>query len=575
LLIELFEKGWSQDMSAAVETHEMSGEVPVGNAAGFIKYFRYDVISGFLVFLIALPLCLGISLACGYPPLAGMFTAIIGALVATFLSNSELTIKGPAAGLIVIAIGTIESFGGDGMSGGWSAADASAYKAAIAVGVAAAVLQIFAGLLKSGALADLFPNAAVHGMLASIGVIIIAKQVPVALGVSAKGEPLELLAKIPQYIREANPAIAFIGMVSLLIMFLWPVLKSRFAFCKPIPAQLVVLLVAVPMGMAFDLLHEHSYMLQNHKYQLGEQFLVSMPSHAFGMFEEITFPDFSALLQPKAWKWVFMFLMIGTLESALSAKAIDLIDPWKRKTNLNRDIVAVGTANLLASLVGGLPMISEIVRSRSNIDNGARTRFANMWHGVFLLVCVALIPVLLHKIPLAALAAMLIYTGYRLAHPSEFAHAWQIGPEQMVVFVATIIGVLATDLLIGIFIGIGVELFVHLINGAPLTSLLKPALKIADAPDNTAVISASKAATFTNWIPLRNAIERNGLAQKKNVIIDLSETKLVDHSVMNKLSDLERDFKREGLKLEVIGLDNHKQFSKHAQAARKRVLVKT
>jgi MFS superfamily sulfate permease-like transporter len=561
-------------MSAAIETQKITGEVPVGNAAGFAKYFRYDVLSGFLVFLIALPLCLGISLACGYPPLAGMFTAIIGALVTTFLSNSELTIKGPAAGLIVIAIGSIESFGGDGMTGGWSAADASAYKAAIAVGVAAAVLQIFAGLLKSGALVDLFPNAAVHGMLASIGIIIIAKQVPVALGVSGKGEPLELLAKIPQFVREANPAIALIGSVSLLIMFVWPMLKSRFAFCKMIPAPLVVLLVAVPMGMGFDLLHKHSYVLQNHKYQLDEQFLVTMPSHAFGMFEEITFPDFSALLQPKAWKWVFMFLMIGTLESALSAKAIDLIDPWKRKTNLNRDIVAVGAANLLTSLVGGLPMISEIVRSRANIDNGARTRFANMWHGVFLLVCVALIPVLLHKIPLAALAAMLIYTGYRLAHPSEFAHAWKIGPEQMVVFVATIIGVLATDLLIGIFIGICVELFVHVINGAPLTSLLKPSLSIVEAPDNTTLISASKAATFTNWIPLRKAIERNGLAQKKNVVVDLSETKLVDHSVMNKLSDLERDFKREGLKLEVIGLDDHKQFSNHAQAARKRVLVK-
>jgi MFS superfamily sulfate permease-like transporter len=353
------------------------------------------------------------------------------------------------------------------------------------------------------------------------------------------------------------------------------VLKGRFAICKPIPAPLVVLLVAVPMGIGFDLLHAHSYMLQGHKYQLSEQFLVSMPDRAFGMFDEITFPNFSALLEPKAWKWVFMFLVIGTLESALSAKAIDLIDPWKRKTDLNRDIVAVGSANLLAALVGGLPMISEIVRSRANIDNGARTRFADFWHGVFLLACVALIPVLLHKIPLAALAAMLIYTGYRLAHPSEFAHAWQIGPEQMVVFVATIIGVLATDLLIGICIGIGVELFVHLLNGVPITSILKPYLVVTEEPDNTYVISAHKSAIFSNWIPFRRAIENVGLGQKHNVIIDLSNTRLVDHSVMNKLVDLQRDFKRAGLTLEVTGLDDHKQFSKHAQSARKRVLAKT
>jgi MFS superfamily sulfate permease-like transporter len=220
-------------------------------------------------------------------------------------------------------------------------------------------------------------------------------------------------------------------------------------------------------------------------------------------------------------------------------------------------------------------MISEIVRSRSNIDNGARTRFADFWHGVFLLACVALIPVMLHKIPLAALAAMLIYTGYRLAHPSEFAHAWQIGPEQMVVFTATIVGVLATDLLIGIFIGIGVELLLHLINGVPITSVLKPYLVITEQEDNTYVIAAHKSAIFSNWIPFRRAIENIGLCQKHNVVIDLSDTQLVDHSVMNKLVEMQRDFKRAGLTLEVIGLDDHKQFSKHAQSARKRQLAKS
>lgn len=547
---------------------------PVGNAAGFVKYFRSDVISGFLVFLIALPLCLGISLACGYPPLSGIFTAIIGALVATFLSNSELTIKGPAAGLIVIAIGCIESFGGDGMVGGFSAADMAAYKAALAVGVAAAVLQIVAGLVKAGVLGDLFPNSAVHGMLAAIGVIIIAKQMPVALGVSAKGEPLELLRRTPEFIQEANPAIALIGVVSLAILFVWPLLKSRLAICRVIPSPLVVVLVAVPLGMAFDLLHSHSYTLQGQKYQLSEQYLVAMPDRVFGMFDEIATPDFSALLQPQAWKWIMMFFIIGTLESALSAKAIDLVDPWKRKTDLNRDIVAIGGANLLAALIGGLPMISEIVRSRANIDNGARTRFANFWHGVFLLVCVALIPVMLHKIPLAALAAMLIYTGYRLAHPSEFAHAWHIGPEQMLVFVVTIIGVLATDLLIGISIGIAVELCVHLANGVSPTSLLKPKFEITPASDDTYVIAAHKSAIFSNWIPFRRAIEDIGLGKKCNVVVDLSDTHLVDHSVMNKLDDLRRDFKRAGLTLEVRGLDGHTQFSKHEHAARKRKILR-
>ncbi|MEX0676935.1 MAG: SulP family inorganic anion transporter [Pirellulales bacterium] len=549
-------------------------EIPRGNAAGFRKYFQHDLPAGFLVFLIALPLCLGISLACGYPPLAGIFTAIIGAILTTFISNSELTIKGPAAGLIVIAIGCIEDFGGDGAVGGFTGADMTAYKVALAVGVAAAVLQILFGLFRAGILGEFFPISAVHGMLAAIGVIIVAKQIPVALGVEAKGDPLVLLRDIPHFVVEANPAIAAIGVVGMLIMFLWPVVRHRLGFLKLIPAPMVVLLATVPMGMAFDLLHAHSYALEGHKYQLGGQYLVSMPDRVFGMFDEITLPDFSALAQPKAWKWVFMFFVIGSLESLLSAKAIDIIDPWKRKTNMNRDMTAIGVANLASALVGGLPMISEIVRSKANIDNGARTRFADMWHGVFLLACVALIPTILHRIPLAALASMLVYTGYRLAHPSEFIHVYHVGREQLVVFVTTLIGVLATDLLIGIGIGIGVKLLIHIVNGVPLSSLVKPYLEVSDVDDRTCRILAHGSAVFTNWIPFRREIENLGLVQRKNVIVDLSDTTLVDHSVMDKLAVMQRDFAQEGLSLEITGLDAHQQLSRHDQAARKRGLAR-
>ncbi|MCA9233771.1 MAG: SulP family inorganic anion transporter, partial [Planctomycetales bacterium] len=182
-------------------------------------------------------------------------------------------------------------------------------------------------------------------------------------------------------------------------MFLWPLVRSRVSALRMVPAPVIVLLVTIPMGYYFDLLHSHSYVLQGHKYQLGEQYLVRMPDRVFGMFNDVTYPDFSALRQLKAWWWVMMFFVIGTLESMLSAKAVDLLDPWKRKTNLDRDVTAVGIANLAAACVGGLPMISEIVRSKANIDNGARTRFADMWHGIFLLLCVALIPFYLHRIP--------------------------------------------------------------------------------------------------------------------------------------------------------------------------------
>lgn len=459
------------------------------------------------------------------------------------------------------------------MLGGWSEADLNAYRAALAVGVVAAGLQILFGFFRAGILGEFFPIAAVHGMLAAIGVIIISKQIPVALGVSAKGEPLELLREIPTFISEANPAIALIGAVSIAIMFLWPAVGKKVKFARLVPSPVIVLLVAVPLGMIFDLMHAHSYVLQNHEYQLGEQFLVQMPDRMFGMFREVTTPNFAALGQPVAWKWVLMFFIIGSLESILSAKAVDLLDPWKRKTNLDRDMIAVGSGNFCSALIGGLPMISEIVRSKANIDNGARTRFANMWHGVFLLACVALIPTVLHRIPLAALAGMLVYTGFRLAHPQEFVNVYRIGREQLVIFVVTLVAVLATDLLLGIAIGIAIKFAFHLANGVSLKSLFWPDVETSDVDGQTVRIVAGNSAVFSNWIPLRRNIEQLGLLNGKNIVLDLSRTRLVDHSVMDKLHEMESEFRQRGLQLQLVGLDAHLPLANHALSARRRGLA--
>ncbi len=539
--------------------------VPVGTLSNLSKYLRHDLVSGFLVFLIALPLCLAISLASGYPAIAGIFTAIIGGVISAVVSNSELTIKGPAAGLIVIAIGCMLDFGFTG--GRDPAADLAAYRMALAVGVVAAVAQIGFALLRSGVLGEFFPTAAVHGMLAAIGVVIMVKQLPVALGVKIAGGPLELIADIPHILAQSNPEIALIGVVSLILLFGKPLLKTR--WLEMIPAQLLVVLVAIPLGMLFDLTHEHTYTFGGHRYAVGEQHLVNVP---FSMFQAITTPDFSALAYPFAWKWVVMYALIGSLESLLSAKAVDLLDPWKRKTNLNRDLLAIGIGNLLAAFIGGLPMISEIVRSRANIDNGARTRFANLFHGLFLLLCVALLPAVIHRIPLAALAAMLIYTGFRLAHPREFVHVFKVGPEQLVIYTTTIVAVLATDLLIGIAIGIATKFVIHLINGVPLRSFFKPYVEVIEQDADTYRIEVAHSAVFSNWIPFRKQILNAGLVHHKNVIVDLSGTRLVDHTVMEKLHELERDFEHAGLQLEIVGLENHKPLSNHPHSARKAVL---
>jgi MFS superfamily sulfate permease-like transporter len=546
-------------------------EVPHGNFEGLKNYFKRDLVSGFLVFLIALPLCLGISLASGYPAIAGVFTAIVGAFITTLLSNSELTIKGPAAGLIVIVVGAVTSFGYTG--GQDKLADQRAYQMALAVGVVAGVIQIIFGLVKAGTLGDFFPISTVHGMLAAIGVIIILKQLPITVGQTAKGEPLEVLRELPDKFINANPQIALIGLTSLIILFGLPTLKKlvKNKFLDMIPAQLLVLVVAVPMGLFFNLSHEHTYSFHNHQYKVGEQFLVDVPNN---LFSAVTHPDFSvftnASTRYEGCKWVLMFTLIGSLESLLSAKAIDMIDPWKRKTNLNRDLVAIGVANTAASFIGGLPMISEIVRSKANIDNGARTRFADMWHGLFLLGFVALVPGLIHRIPLAALAAMLVYTGFRLASPREFVNVFKIGPEQLVIFTATIIGVLATDLLIGIGIGIAVKAAIHLLNGVPITSMYKPYLEVTAQGKDSVLISAAGSAVFTNWIPFKREIQQLGLIERNNVIIDLSGTQLVDHSVMEKLHEMEQDFEQAGLRLEVTGLEGHQQLSDHPLAARKK-----
>lgn len=546
-------------------------EVPRGDRNGFVNYLPHDAVAGFLVFLIALPLCLGISVASGFPPIAGVFTAVCGALITTLISNSELTIKGPAAGLIVIVLGAMQAFGFT--AGADPAADIQAYRMTLAVGCAAAVVQILFGVVRAGILGDFFPTAVVHGMLAAIGVIIMLKQIPVMVGQKAAAEPFEIIRELPETLRSLNPAIASIGLVALVVLFGFPFLKKwlRVGWLRFVPAQLVVLLLAVPMALGFELSREHSYAWAGQTYPLGPAFLVNVPQR---LMAAVTFPDFSAFLSTgTVWTsltWTLMFALVGNLESLLSAKAIDMVDPWRRKTNLDRDLVAVGVANLAAASIGGLPMISEIVRSKANIDNGARTRFAEFWHGVFLLAFVALAPGLVRMIPLAALAAMLVYTGSRLASPREFVNIYKIGREQLLIFVSTIVGVLATDLLVGVLIGVGVKLLVHVVNGLPLTTMFKPFLEIHDLGDQTVQIDARGSAVFSNWIPFRGQIERLGLQEGNHVIVNFAGTKLVDHSVLEKLHELDDDFRRAGLRLEIEGLDDHRPLSSHQFATRTR-----
>jgi MFS superfamily sulfate permease-like transporter len=604
------------------------------SAYSFPGCLKYDVVSGFLVFLIALPLCLGIAKASGYPPVGGVITAIVGGILASLISNSELTIKGPAAGLIAIVAGCVTAFGGT--FGSDPVADALAYKAALAVGVVAAVIQILFGLLRAGKLGDFFPTAAVHGLLASIGVLIMIKQFLNVLGVAAKQprEATELIFDYPHLIMHGtdgtdafNLPIAVIGLVSLAIMIIYPMIKVK--ALKAIPVQLIVLIVAIPMAMVLNVKQpgkppaaaalpapgiknvafaaeekaeakiaaakdkeakpaagahdkkpaakEAVPLKPGHTYEMGgkewrtnpDKFLINVPDKFFP--DAFAFPDFSAFNGKwgTAIYWIVMFSVIASLESLLSAKAVDLIDPLKRKTDLNRDLLGCGIANLVASAIGGLPMISEIVRSRANVDNGAKTRFSNLSHGLFLLVFVALLPFVVKMIPVSALAAMLVFTGFRLAHPREFVHMYKIGIEQFIVFVTTIIAIVCTDLLVGAIIGMVLELVINVFSGLPITSIFSCSPDVRQQNENTFLIVPHKAAVFSNWLGLRAKIEEYGLKQKKNLVIDLSDTQLVDHTVMEKLHEMERDFRNNNLTMEIVGLDKHTPVSSHPAAARK------
>ncbi|XXZ16901.1 SulP family inorganic anion transporter [Sorangium sp. So ce315] len=522
--------------------------------------WKSDLVSGFLVFLIALPLSLGIAMASGFPPIAGVLTAVVGGVLATWLGSAPLTIKGPAAGLIVIALGAVQELGGGD--------NATGYRRALACIVVAAAVQIAFALARAGALGDFFPSSVVHGMLAAIGIIICSKQVHTLLGVTPTSkEPLHLLLEIPASVLRLNPEIALIGVLSLVLLFGYPAVARRTRWMQRIPAPLLVLAASIPLALVFDLEHEHTYTLSltDSVYTIGPKFLVTLPGN---LAQAIAFPDFSQVATPASMKYVLMFSLVGSVESLLSTKAVSSLDPEKRRPDLDRDLLATGAGNLVAGLLGGLPMISEIVRSSANIGYGARSRLSNFFHGAFLLLFVAFAPGLIHRIPLAALAAMLTFTGVRLASPTEFVKTFRIGKEQLVVFVATAAITIATDLLVGVVAGIAVEMFIHVLHGAPLRSLFRPEIE-EHVEGGRLVLRIKQAAVFSNYLSIKRRLAR--YRDVPAIEINFAATRLVDHTVMANLHDLRALLEREGRALLLSGLDDHGPMSSHPLSARKKM----
>ena len=518
------------------------------------RFSLADMKSGFLVFLIALPLCLGIAVASGFPPIAGVLTAIVGGMMVSLLGSAALTIKGPAAGLIVIALGAVQELGqGDPIDG---------YKRALAVGVVAAVLQILFALFRAATIGIAISPSVVHGMLAAIGVIIISGQIHTVLGVVPDpGKPFSMLAQIPESIANANPQIVLIGGLSLLILFGWPAIKASWA--KKIPAPLVVLLVAIPLDLFFDLGTEHDYVFAGQTYSVGPQFLVSLPG---SLLDAIAFPDFSVITSYASIKYILMFSLVGTIESTLSVLAVDSMNPEKNPSDLNRDLLGLGIGNLVSSAIGGLPMISEIVRSRANVDAGAESSASNFWHGAFLLIFVALAPGLLQMIPLAALAAMLVYTGFRLASPAEFMHARSLGYDQLLLFMTTLLVTLATDLLVGVGVGLALKVVLHWSRGASPAKLLSSGVRVVEgSPPDEMRLEMYGVAAFTTLLSLRRHFEQIGEGVRR-VVVDLTTVRLADHTFLSRLDAMAAEVP--GVEFEIKGLEKMRASAPHPHASR-------
>lgn len=515
-----------------------------------------DLIAGFSVFLLALPLCLGIALASHFPPSAGIMTAIIGGIVTSFLGGAKLTIKGPAAGLIVIVLASVMELGqGDLFLG---------YKRTLAVGVIAAILQIIIALRKKAVIAEMMPPSVIHGMLAAIGVIIIAKQSYVLIGARPSAHSiLGLIADFPLELSQANPIIIGIGLLALGIILIWPKIKTL----SFIPSSVIVIAVTIPLSLYFDIKDTHTYHVFFNDYILDHSMLVTLPTH---ISHAIHFPDFSYLLTFASAKYIIMFAIIGSIESLLTVCAIDSLTKPKPATDLNKDLLSLGLANFCSSLIGGLPMIAEIVRSKANIEYGATSGLANFFHGFFMLLAAIAFTQYINLIPLSALAALLIYVGCKLASPKSFIHAYRIGTDQLAVFITTFMMTLLQDLLTGVMAGIILKLFFHILRGNNLKQLFTTQISLEHG-ENSNQIYVSGPLTFVSYLKLKRLIN-HAILNKKSITIDFTYSNFVDHTIMAKLEQLK--LVSNDVLLEITGMGHLKPLYNHDLAAREDLSIK-
>ena len=498
---------------------------------------KSDLPSGLVVFLVALPLCLGIALASGAPPLSGVLAGIIGGLVIGSLSNSNISVSGPAAGLIAIVLTAIATLG--------------SFEAFLLAVFLAGALQLVLGFLKAGSISNYFPSNVIEGMLAGIGVIILINQMEHAVGYDKGNEGDESLFRmdggnpfsdIPELISRFEGGAVIISVISIIIMVAWdkiPALKKL----KMLPGALVAVAFGIILNEVFRMTGSH--------FALSKDHLVTLPvAETFNDIKNFArLPDFSAIANPQVWITAGTITVVASIETLLCIEASDRMDVQKRYTDTNRELKAQGIGNMVSGLVGGLPITSVVVRSSANAGAGARTKMSTIIHGTLLLICVLAIPTILNKIPLATLAAVLILVGYKLANPAKIKHFWQKGKYQFVPFIATLLAVVFTDLLKGVALGMVISI-IFILRGN-----LKRAYNFRKeeyAEGDIIHIDLAQEVSFLNKAAIKTTL--NDIPEKSKVVIDASDTVYIAHDVLDLIQEFkEIKAKENNIKVKLVG----------------------
>lgn len=501
----------------------------------YFSHLRYDFSSGIVVFLVALPLCLGVALASGAPLFSGLIAGIVGGVIVSWASGSQLSVSGPAAGLTVIVFNAIERLG--------------SYQGFLAAVVIAGLLQLVFGFLRAGVISAYFPASVIKGMLAAIGIILIMKQVPHALGYDGSFEgdesymqetarsTLHELLTVFNYI---SPGALIVSVISLLILVCWETKAiKRITVFRYIPGALI----AVIWGVGFNFWSQF-YAPQ---WAISKKHLVSLPvtDHPDDFIDLFIFPDFSFLADPQTYTVAVTIAIIASLETLLSLEAVDKLDPLKRVAPTNRELTAQGIGNVVSGLLGGLPLTAVIVRSAANINAGGKTKVASFFHGLLLLGSVMFFSRYLNHIPLACLAAILIQTGYKLAKPSLFIEFFRKGANQLIPFVTTIAAILSTDLLKGIVVGLAVGLYyVIKANHHAAISLTQSG--------NHYLLKLNKDVSFLNRALLRDYLDQ--IEENSYVVIDGSKTQFIDYDILETLEDFQKSAPDSNITVEAVDL---------------------